>query len=289
MDVTVKAEAVQTNNGHIVQATFYRPDHVTHGAVLVASAMGVPQSYYAAFAAWLARQGYLVATFDYTGMGKSLTGHLKDVQADVLTWARNDCAAMVDVLEARVVRQPVYWIGHSLGGQVLALTPNHAKIKRALFIASGSGYWRENSAPLKRRVWLLWYVLVPTLVPALGYFPGKRLNMVGDLPKGVIQQWRRWCLHPEYALGVEGEPVRQQYDAVHTPIISLSFSDDEFMSAANIASLTGFYRNAPKRVVRLSSNGDDGARIGHFGFFKSQFESQLWAQHVLPALQMKEE
>ena len=40
--------------------------------VVVAGAMGVQQSYYQAFARWLAEQGYGVTTFDYRGHGLSL-------------------------------------------------------------------------------------------------------------------------------------------------------------------------------------------------------------------------
>ena len=39
--------------------------------MLIVPAMGVDQRYYAAFASWLADQGYFVVTFDYRGMGRS--------------------------------------------------------------------------------------------------------------------------------------------------------------------------------------------------------------------------
>jgi predicted alpha/beta hydrolase len=35
------------------------------------------------------------------------------------------------------------------------------------------------------------------------------LRKVGDLPRGVMAQWRRWCLNREYVVGVEGEGVRR--------------------------------------------------------------------------------
>jgi predicted alpha/beta hydrolase len=122
-----------------------------------------------------------------------------------------------------------------------------------LTVATGSGYWRENAWPLKRRAWWLWYIVAPLAVALYGHFPGRRLRKVGDLPKDVMVQWRRWCLHPEYAVGVEGDAVRAQYAAVRTPIVALSFPDDEFMSARNTESIHGFY-------------------IGHFGFFRTKFE-----------------
>ena len=39
--------------------------------VLIVSAMGVPQRFYADFAEWLASQGHAVMSFDYRGVGES--------------------------------------------------------------------------------------------------------------------------------------------------------------------------------------------------------------------------
>ena len=107
---------------------------------------------------------------------------------------------------------------------------------------------------------------------------------MGDLPRGVMEQWRRWCLDPDYAVGAEGEEVRALYDSVKMPIASLSFTDDEYMSAKNIESIHGFYRGAPRTMTRIDPNDIGTQRIGHFGFFKPIFEGELWARYLLPEL-----
>ena len=70
-----------------------------------------------------------------------------------------------------------------------------------------------NALPTKRLVLWLWYVAVPVATALCGYFPGKRLRKVGDLPAGVIAQWRRWCLSPDY-VGSEGREARAAYASV---------------------------------------------------------------------------
>lgn len=162
--------------------------------------------------------------------------------------------------------------------------PNWRRVAKFITIGTGSGYWRENAAPLDRRAWFLWYVLAPLSVGLCGYFPGRRLHLVGDLPSGVMRQWRRWCLHPDYAAGAEGERARTAYAAITTPIVSLSFTDDEFMSARNTESLHGFYTNAPRTMKRLAPADIGVQRIGHFGFFRPEFEHTLWASYLLPEL-----
>ena len=247
-------------------------------------AMGCSQEYYRPFAEWLAAQGFTVATFDYRGTGLSRSGTLRGFKADILDWARLDCAAMVDTLSSQAPGRPLYWIGHSLGGQILALVPNCERISKAVTIATGSGYWRENVPSLRLKVWWLWFVIVPLSLPLFGYFPGKALRKVGDLPRGVMAQWRRWCLHREYAVGVEGEALRARYASVRTPIVSISFADDELMSLANTESIHGFYSGAPRKMKRLAPRDVGARRIGHFGFFRPAHEASLWRAHLLPEL-----
>ena len=51
------------------------------GAVLIVSAMGIPQQFYAPFATWLASEQFTVLTFDYRGIGKSRRGPLSKLDA----------------------------------------------------------------------------------------------------------------------------------------------------------------------------------------------------------------
>lgn len=229
--------------------------------------MGVSQGFYQDFARWLAGQGYWTLTFDYRGVGRSRREPLREVEVDVVGWARLDAgAALARALETGL---PITWIGHSLGGQILPFVPEMERVERVVTVASGSGYWRENAPRLRAAVWWLWYVVVPVSMRLYGYFPGRRLRKVGDLPYGVMDQWRRWCLHPEYAAGTYAE----LYGRVKNPITSLSFTDDEFMSERNIRSLHSHYTGAPVELRRYTPAELGVKRVGHFGFFK---KPEVW-------------
>src|ERR1043166_5215434 len=56
---------VITQDDTPLTARFYAPRQPARGAVLIVSAMGVPQRFYGAFASWLASRGFHVVTFDY--------------------------------------------------------------------------------------------------------------------------------------------------------------------------------------------------------------------------------
>jgi predicted alpha/beta hydrolase len=254
----------------------FEPEATPRAAVVVPCAMGVAQNFYGRFAEWLASQGFLAVTFDYRGIGMSAPQSLRGFDVDIFDWAQRDCAAVIDFVKRRLPDAPLCWVGHSLGGQLIGLIPNRDRIDRVLTVATGNGYWLENSWQTKRFVWWLWFVAAPIAMKLFGYFPGKRLRKVGNLPLGVMRQWRRWCLSREYVVGAEGDAVRSAYASVRMPMLSLSFTDDEMMSEQGIRSLHRLYTAAPIEYRRIAPREIGVARIGHFGFFRREFSDSLW-------------
>jgi len=273
----MRAEIIEAADGARLSSRVYEPDSPDHGSVVVGGAMGVRQDYYAPFAQWLATQGWRVTTFDYRGSGESgPSGRaLKGFKADLFDWTR-DYEAAIDHAHAALPERPLYLLGHSLGAQLPGLLNNQHKVSGMLSVAAGSGYWRENAPQLKRIVPYFWFVLVPIATRLFGYFPGKKLRKVGDLPAGVIMQWRRWCLSPRYSVSAEGESVRQGYLNARFPVHALSITDDELMTLRGTHSLIGLYENAPSEVQRIAPDDLGVRRLGHFGPFRSEHESQLW-------------
>lgn len=243
--------------------------------VVIAAAIGVPQRFYAAFAQWLAAHGYAVTTFDYRGHAESLHGPLRQVRADLRDWAA-DCAAVAQHVRAQAPGLPVLWVGHSVGAQLPGMSAQPLPIDGMLCVASGSGYWRDNAPPTRRKVLLWWYGIAPLLTALHGCLPGRRWGLVGDLPAGVLWQWRQWCLHPNYGIGVVGEPLRTAYAAARYPLHAFSIDDDEMMSWRSTTSLVSWYRDCPSRVERLHAVHVPAGRIGHFGFFRAEMEGALW-------------
>lgn len=263
-------------DGCRLAARVYAAASAARGVALIVPAMAVRQEFYADYAGWLAAHGWDALSFDYRGIGESAPRTLRGFDTDILAWARQDCSAALEFARERAGARPVLWIGHSLGGQVLAMTPGNASLAAAITVACGVGYWRENAYPLRRYSWLLWHVIVPLATALCGYFPGRRLGILGDLPKGVVAQWARWCRNPEYAIGVEGDRMRDLYRSVTLSLLGISFTDDEYMSERNVAVLHGFYENAEREHWRLSPAELGVRRVGHLGFFRGDAGERLW-------------
>lgn len=264
------------SDGAPLSVRTYASQRAAHGSVVIGGAMGVPQDFYAPFAQWLAEQGWQVTTFDYRGIGDSLPpGGLKGFQADLFDWSC-DYESVINHAKAKSPSQPLYLLGHSLGAQLPGLLRNAHLVSGLLSVAAGSGYWRHNAPQLKRVVPFFWYFWVPVATRLCGYFPGKRLRMVGDLPAGVILQWRKWCLNPRYSVGAEGAVAQHSYAQVSFPVVALSITDDELMTLRGIESLLELYPNAPSQIHPIGPSDFSVDRIGHFGAFRSEHQALLW-------------
>jgi predicted alpha/beta hydrolase len=252
--------------------------------VLVAGALGVTQRYYAPFCSWLAGQGHPVMSFDPRGIGASLAqrpgGSLKGLGGDMLTWARQDFAGAVRRLASHS-GSAVSVLGHSLGAHHAAMSDaaTQARISRLAAVAAGSGYWLEWAWPSRWKAPLMLHLAGPLLTARNGYFPGARWGMVGDLPAGVMQQWTRWCRHPQFAWGAEPALVQPSLNNARFTVHAMSFSDDEAMTRQCTQRLLDALPNAPSQLQVLQPAEVGLKAIGHLGAFKRE-NAAVW-----PALQ----
>lgn len=269
---------ITTDDGSRLAGRQFLPDGRPQGAVLVLPAMATPARFYAPLATWLAEQGYAVTTFDYRGFGDSLDGSMRDVDADVVTWAGDAAAALDDTLEVSA-GLPVTLLGHSLGGQFLPWL-DHSRVARVVTIAAGVGSFAHADRTLVNRV--LSHTLMPLSIAVAGYFPGRRLRVFGDLPAGVMKQWVQWCRDPEYAAGVV-PGLAERYAAVTTPIASVEFTDDELVTERAHEVLLAQHSSSPVTRHRHTPADLGVERIGHHGFFRSGNED-LWKKVLLPLL-----
>lgn len=261
------------HDGHPLAARRFDATGPARASVVIAPAMAVQQDFYSEFALWLAGEGFTVWTFDYRATGASLKGSMDGVNVSISDWLELDYDAVVR--HAAEEGRPVFAVGHSLGGQVAPLLPSRDHLAGLVNIAVGSGSMRHNRPVVRLRAPLLWYVLVPLLCPLYGYFPGRFLNVIGDLPTEAIMQWRRWCLTPDYILS--GEPgAREAYASATYPVLALTFADDQLLLEAGSRMLHEAYGagRADYRVIDPAAIGH--RRVGHFGFFKTTARERLW-------------
>lgn len=274
---------IATTNGGCVNLVKHIPSDAPVGAIILAPAMATPRRFYEDFTAWLAEAGFFTYSFDYRGYGASTNAHLRDVAPTLFDWGED-----TKQVHRWVLRDadglPLTWLGHSLGGQLLPFIESDA-LAHAIIIASGTGYWGHSRGSYRILAPLLWYALGPTLTKLHGYFPGRRYNILGDLPASVMKQWTTWCRHPDYLFGPAPEK-RALFENFSVPLTSLSFSDDEVMSRAGTDHLLSFYTGTAITDLHLTPESTGLPRVGHMGFFQ-QRSRPAWEGTLLPLLETR--
>ncbi|MFM7332340.1 MAG: alpha/beta fold hydrolase [Brachymonas sp.] len=274
----------------VLSGTVFRPavQDMACKPVLLAAALGIPQNYYAPFAQWLTEQGHLVMTFDVRGIGRSLAPalHIKQVQADMLTWSQLDFAAAMKTLGEIAAAEKIVVIGHSMGAQHAAFCDVEVqqRVEKLIAVACGAGYWRDYQAHTQRKAWLAYRALIPIATALLGYFPGRRLKVVADLPSGVARQWALWSLNPQFAWGSEPAKVKAHVERAAYPLHAYSFTDDESLTRRSIEVMLDAHVNAQKTHEHLSPADLSVKRIGHVGAFRQELKQAVWQKLRLAVL-----
>lgn len=267
---------IRARDGMSLAADLFLPRGVPRGAVLVAPAMGVPRTYYAAFAAHLAGAGLAALTLDYRGIGDSRNGTLRGFEAALHDWAEQDLAGALDTLAARVPGAPILWVGHSMGGQLFGLLDD-PRVEGALFVGAQSGHWRLWPGA-SRLALLAWWHAVPVLVSVFGRLPGAALGGGEDVPAGVAREWAAWGRDRDYVLSYARPRGGLGFGRFAGPLLSYAISDDGYAPVPTVAALVRCY-SAARAELRVVEPGQVGERtIGHFGFFRPRFGPTLWAE-----------
>jgi predicted alpha/beta hydrolase len=253
---------VLTSSGSAPLAVTAYDAACTKQAVLLASATGVPQGYYRAFAQWLNAQGVSAYSFDYRGIARSRPSRLRGFEADFSHWAADIDTVLGHVLHRH---EKVSLVGHSIGGFLapLAQQATHASLCSLVLVGAQTAYWRDWPLPWRWPMAALWHGLMPAVTYGIGYFPGRRLRLGEDLPRGVALQWalRPWVdpfAHERAALYARALP----------PVHMVAASDDRFATASAQARVRTQLLNTEVMQHTVSPESLGRKALGHFGLFR---------------------
>lgn len=261
--------------GHFLPA-FAGGRSATEQPVLLCPATGVKQQFYMRFADWLAAQGHDVLVFDYRGVGQSLQGRLKDCRATLPEWGQQDQVAALNWLLQRTGQAQVALIGHSAGGQMMGLLPNHHRISRVVGVATSTGWFRGMRLGFRMKAHFGLRVAIPLGVRLKGYAPTALLGLGENLPATVGAQWGQWCAAGGYATNaVKGQPQRDFHAQVRMPITVFHATDDDIATPTTVADLMRTFPAARKAVHHIAPRDHGLKRIGHIDWFRSSHQA-LW-------------
>ncbi|MET3107649.1 putative alpha/beta hydrolase [Oxalobacteraceae bacterium GrIS 2.11] len=249
---------------------FIRAGAVAGGLpVLICPATGVRQQFYLRFAKWLSEQGHDVLVFDYRGIGLSLRGKLKHSKATLADWGQKDQVAALEWMLQRTGCNQVVLLGHSAGGQMIGLMPNHNYIARVVGVATSTG-WFAVMRPLfrlKARFGLRW--AIPLAIRFIGYAPTSKFGLGEDLPAEVARQWGQWCAAGGYATNAtRGQPELDFHAEIRIPFSAFYASDDDIATSATVDDLMRTFPNAIRQKIQIEPDQLSLKSLGHMDWFR---------------------
>ncbi len=270
---------IKTKIGYEITVTEFEPIINANGIVIISPATGVKQSFYFKFAEFLQSEGYATYTFDFSGIGESKNRSLKKFDTTASNWGNNDLEAVLQFYRNKYLNKNMVVIGHSIGGQLIGLAPSSLGIDKIILIAAQGGYWKFWKGTKRFRMLLNWYLLFPLLTRVYGFFPGKRLKLMEDLPRSMSLEWRKWCTSPNYLFD-HIDIDKLYYSKINCALISYSISDDRFAPKKAVDWITEKYNNTQRTRKHLNLVHFRTTKIGHFGFFKEKMKHTLWKMIV---------
>lgn len=245
--------------------------------VVVNSATGVLSRYYHRYASFLAEHGLEVITYDYRGIGESRTGDLRRCNFRWSDWGTQDFAAVFAAAERFADGRPTLVVGHSIGGFLPGLAPGFERCTAFLSVGGQFAYYRDYARGSLLTNILKWHVVMPALTAVLGYFPGRRLGWLEDLPAGVAFEWAFRRARVEHSFPKAQRPeILRRLAAFRGPLLAVATTDDPFGTTAGINRALAYYTCADKRVMLISPRDLGVARIGHFDLFHSRHRDGFW-------------
>lgn len=242
--------------------------------LLISSATGVPQEFYRKFARFMAANGIVTYTFDYSGIGRS-GGNPKGMRTHtggVTSWGSIDQAQMTALIKKEYPNTSLGLITHSIGGQILGLNPENKHFDKVITIASQHAGQHSYSGWSRIKVSLFFNVFIPILTPIFGYYPGAKIQVFTSLPGSMAVEWARWGRKKDYLLHYHKAHFFSQ---IGGQIRCYSFAKDWLAPKKGVDWLAQQFTNA--QVERIHYNAkNQGKQPKHFGFFKKEFKITFW-------------
>ncbi|QEN89240.1 alpha/beta fold hydrolase [Labrys sp. KNU-23] len=278
MDKAVEPVAITCRDGVVLAGHFWPfAGADSAGTVIVNAATGVLARYYHRYARFLAEQGFDAITYDYRGIGLSRPHDIRRCGYRWREWGSQDFEAVLQYAGQRRPGRPLFVVGHSIGGFLPGFAGNAASIDRMLTVGAQYAYWPDYAHGRRLRLLWRWHVLMPLLTAICGYFPGRRLGWLEDLPAGIALEWsfRRRRVEDSHPRRERGE-VLARFAAVSAPILAVTASDDEFGTVPAVRRALAYYSSSAATAVRLLPQDYGLSEIGHFSLFHDRHRAGFW-------------
>ncbi len=260
-------------NERFIHATIW--EQTGSGRVLIiAPAIGVSRHFYRKFAEYFSNLNYSVITFDYPGMGQ-MGNASKEISHHLMDWGKKDIRSIINFCKRRYVGQQLYFVGHSIAGQLFPLADNCNAISSACFIASQNASNTNWEGIHRWKALLFWNFIIPVFVRLTGKLPGYAYGGKYDINPSIADDWAKWG-RSQFGLVEVIENAQLAYDRVKVPVKFFSIDQDHMLAPyKSVEKLFHQYGCSAKEMEHIMPKTYGLNHMDHFDFFRSEY-SFLW-------------
>jgi predicted alpha/beta hydrolase len=273
------AVSLTCDDGVVLGGHLWRSSCIPTGQVIINPATGVLARFYHRYARFLANHGFEVLTYDYRGIGASRPTDLRGCGFRWRDWGERDFETAVRFMSHRKTVGPSSVVGHSFGGVIPGLARSVTEIDRLLTVGAQYAWLGDYASGRRVALVMKWHVAMALLTACCGYFPGKRLGWLEDLPAGVAYEWsfrgpRFENSYPRH----ERSAVTDRIASFTAPILAIVVSDDEIGTEPAINRALDYYTGSVRTTVTLNPHDYCQQSMGHFNLFREERANDFWEE-----------
>lgn len=266
------SETIRTKDGNHLAVRIYKPKEEANKVIVIAPSADVTQDHYYDLAVYLIQNKMAVITFNFRGTGFSAPKELKGYKANLENWAQHDLDAVLRHAKNSFSKQELIFVGHGIGGEIIGLAAASQFISRIVLVSCALSCTRLRR--WTERIWIggmKGFVKMTSVI--FGYFPGRGLRILNNLPKGVMDEWINWCNNEN---GLFDDFTDYNYRKLQVPLLAFSFSDDWRSQESGVQALLKHFSAASIQWYHIKPKQLSLRKVGHSGFFNARLQETLW-------------
>ena len=224
-----KSISIQLADGPATTLSVFQPADFSDETpcIVCLPALGVKASFYQPLAEAFTDAGFGALTADFRGIGASTIRSSRKVDFGYHEIVSYDIPGIIGKARQLWPENPVFILGHSLGGQLsaLSLSIHSFKVKGLIMVTTASPYYKGWSG-LARVGMFFVSRLFKWSSQLLGFFPGHIFRFAGKEAKTLMVDWCNYSMTNRIEVNNSSINFDEKLRTLQIPILAFSIDTD---------------------------------------------------------------
>ncbi|MCW8879417.1 MAG: alpha/beta fold hydrolase [Kangiellaceae bacterium] len=231
--------------------------------------MGVPARKYLPLAEELNRKGFASALFEWRGIETSNVRASRKQNFGYNEILSHDLPEAIKQVRQIYPDNPIYILGHSLGGQLglLFMCQMPDEFEGLVGVATGTPYFKGWSFPNNIGIFVF-SKLARWISAGVGHFPGRKLRFAGREARQLIKDWSKTVSSGEYQVEGNSYQFEEICHQLHKQALMITVDDDILAPQQSAKNLGSKLSSSEVSYAHLMAADFESGITGHFNWMK---------------------